>query len=114
MTDRKYRWNRNAASHREAITEFSKNAGWVALFPGLVLFVAAWVSGQDTALVAVLPVVVYLAIYFIVLYSKLGWYGRLNEASYKANPLSQPPPPHLRPPVPIYDNGRVTDWIEDE
>lgn len=116
---KKYYWNRNAATHRDALIKF----GWFAFFPAGVLAMGISLAIQPIErtpevyrLSAVVLVITFVVVYAIV-FGLFTWvYWALNEGQYK--PYDPPTPKEPRRIIKFYANGSrqpyKVDWGEGE
>lgn len=116
-----YRWNRNAATHRDALTRFAiigfLAAGMVALFIGMALLPQERTT--ETYSVAAIGTLLTLAFVWVLVTGFLTWaYWALNETQFKSigtGDMSTPHPPtpplKEKQPVAYYANGEYQGHI---
>lgn len=106
MSDyKKYYWNRNAATHRDALLKFAIVAGVASVIMGTAVIVSSSPlrAENQLALVAILTMVLVWAVVFGV----MTWaYWALNEKT--AEHHAPPAPPQKAPPITrVWSNGKL-------
>lgn len=104
-----YRWNRNAATHKDALTRFSWIASLLAGMAGVMVGIA-FLPVERTAQTYKSASIVFLVatlLTWLLVFGALTWaYWALNEVTYKVEPA--PPTPPKEPKVTrVWANGKL-------
>lgn len=105
MSYKTYRWNRNAATHRDALTRFAVMGFMAAGVMGV--FVSVGLLPQErtdqTYTIAAAGMLLVILSTWVIVTGFLTWsYWALNEAQFKPEP-----PPEKHPPTPLNEKKPV-------